>query len=98
MFCFCEHKQSILNSMADNFQIATLVFLAPCFAFFLPRFLTVRQPAFAAHVRLYWCVGFSHTFYSRMPLRRREFNTTLTLLNAIARPAKTGERSHPNSG
>src|SRR3989338_7781881 len=46
-----EHKQSILSSMTDNFQIATLVFLAPCFAFLLPRLFTVRQPAFAAHMR-----------------------------------------------
>jgi len=84
--------------MTDNLQIATLVFLAPCFAFFLPRFFTVRQPAFAAHMRLYWYVGFSHTFYSRMPLSRRELSTTLTLLNAIANPANTGERSQPKMG
>ena len=40
----------------------------------------------------------SHNFYSVFALMRNELATTETLESAIASPANTGFRSHPNSG
>src|SRR3989344_1986918 len=37
-------------------------------------------------------------YYNVFVLRRSELLTTETLENAIARPANTGERSHPKNG
>jgi hypothetical protein len=43
-------------------------------------------------------VCFHRRDYSFLVLMRKEFQTTETLENAIARPAKTGLRSQPKRG